>query len=144
MIATPNIRTDRQQRTNTIHDEGMTVVDPGCGFGYVSLAMARMVGPQGKVVSVDIEAHAVERLIRRAEKAGLADRIEASTCQSADLGLSRYEGKVDLVTVIHTLHEFEDLPRFLSQVGALLEPEGRMLVVEPRGHVKQAEYEAEL
>ena len=108
---------------------GMTVLDPGCGFGYLSLPLARWVGPEGRVLSVDVEPRAVARLQRRARWEGLAERIEARTCSPRDLGLGAYHGKVDLVTVIHTLHEFEDLPGFLAQVAALLRPAGRMLVV---------------
>jgi hypothetical protein len=48
------------------------------------------------------------------------------------------------VTVIHTLHEFEDLPGFLAQVAKVLEPEERMLVVEPSGHVKPKHFAAVL
>ncbi len=123
---------------------GMTVVDPGCGFGYISLPIARMVGSEGRVISVDVEPRAVTKLQHRARKAGLADRIEAKACEPRDLGLAVYNGKVDLVTVIHTLHEFEDLPGFLSQVSALLKPTGRLLVVEPRGHVSSESFAAEL
>ena len=46
------------------------------------------------------------------------------------------------MTVIHTLHEFEDLPGFLAQVATLLKPAGRLLVVEPRGHVRPEQFEA--
>jgi len=123
---------------------GMTVLDVGCGFGYLSLPLARMVGPAGRVISVDIEPRAIARLQRRARKAGLAERIDARVCQPRDLGLGAFQGKVDRVTVIHTLHELEDLPGFLAQVAALLKPTGRMLVVEPRGHVEPAQFAAEL
>jgi len=125
-------------------EPGMTVLEPGCGFGYVSLASARLVGPDGRVVCVDVEPRAIERLGRRARKAGLADRIDARTCASRDLGLSDLDGQVDLVTVIHTLHEFIDLPGFLGQIASLLKPTGRLLVVEPRGHVRPEAFDAEL
>jgi len=123
---------------------GMTVLDPGCGFGYISLPLARIVGPEGRVIAVDIEPRAVARLQRRARQAGLAERIFAQTCASEDLGLAAYSGQVDVATVIHTLHEFTNIPGFLSQVAALLKPTGRLLVVEPLGHVKPAHFEAEL
>jgi len=125
-------------------EPGMTVVDPGCGFGYLSLPLARMVGPRGRVVSVDVEPRAVTRLRQRAQRAGLAQRIDARACEPRDLGLADYAGAVDLVTVIHTLHEFEDLPGFLAQVARLLGPTGRMLVVEPRGHIRPEHFTAEL
>ena len=123
---------------------GMTVVDAGCGFGYMSLPLATMVGTEGRVVSVDVESRAVARLERRARKAGLAERIDARQCGPRDLDLAEYNGKVDLVTAIHTLHEFEDLPGFIAQVAALLKPGGRMLVVEPGGHVTPQRFAAEM
>ena len=36
--------------------EGMTVLEPGCDMGYFTLPVARMVGPRGKVVAVDLQA----------------------------------------------------------------------------------------
>ena len=32
--------------------EGMTVLEPGCGMGYFTLPLARMVGPKGRIVAV--------------------------------------------------------------------------------------------
>jgi SAM-dependent methyltransferase len=122
----------------------MTVLEPGCGFGFFSLPLARMVGPEGRVVCVDLEPRAVERLVRRAAKKGLSDRIDARPCGPRDLGLDDYQGRIDLAVVFYTLHELEDLEGFLAQAGALLKPEGRMLVVEPKGHVTPAGFAAEL
>ena len=51
---------------------------------------------------------------------------------------------MDLVSVVHTLHEFQDLPGFLGQVATLLKPEGRLWVVEPPKHVKPEHFKAEI
>ena len=123
---------------------GMAVAEPGCGFGLISLELARLVGKKGKVVSVDLEPRAVERLKKRAGKAGLAERMDLRTCGSRDLGLADYEDRIDLIAIIHTLHEFEDLPGFLAQAATLLKSSGHLLVVEPKGHVSPAEFQAEL
>ncbi len=123
---------------------GMTVVDTGCGFGYLSIPLARLVGPEGRVVSVDIEPRAVAKLEHRARRAGIANRIDARACTTRDLGLADYEGRVDRVFVIHTLHELADLPGFLGQVTRLLKPGGRLIVVEPRGHVQPEQFSAEI
>jgi ubiquinone/menaquinone biosynthesis C-methylase UbiE len=124
-------------------EPGMTVLDAGCGFGFWSLPIARMVGPEGRVLCADIEPRAIERLLRRARRAGLEERIEARACEHQDLGFADHVGTVDLITVIHTLHEFVDLPGFLAQARDLLSPEGRLLVLEPRGHVTPEQFEAE-
>ncbi len=34
---------------------GMTVMDIGCGMGFFSIGMARMVGEEGAVISVDLQ-----------------------------------------------------------------------------------------
>jgi len=122
----------------------MTVLDMGCGFGFFSLPLARMVGAEGRVLCADVEPRAIARLQRRARRAGLADRIDTRPCEPRDVGFGDYAGRVDLVTVMHTLHELEDLPGFLSQVKTLLKPTGRLLVVEPKGHVKPEHFAAEL
>ncbi|MCP4898966.1 MAG: class I SAM-dependent methyltransferase, partial [bacterium] len=123
---------------------GMKVLEPGCGFGYFSLPLAQLVGSEGRVVCVDVEPRAITRLQRRAHKAGLADRIEVHACEPRDLGLADSEGRFDLVTVIHVLHESDDVPGFLAQAVRMLKPDGRMLVVEPKGHVKPEQFEAEM
>lgn len=35
--------------------EGMLVLEPGCGMGFFTLDLARMVGPRGRVVAVDVQ-----------------------------------------------------------------------------------------
>jgi ubiquinone/menaquinone biosynthesis C-methylase UbiE len=121
---------------------GMTVLEPGCGMGYFSLPLARMVGHQGRVHCVDVEPRAIDRLKRRARRADLHERITTHVCTPSHLGLDDHAGRVDLVLVMHTLHEFDDLPGFIEQITPLLAPEGRMFVVEPAGHVKPAQFEA--
>ena len=57
-------------------EEGMTVLEPGSGMGYFTLPLARMVGPEGRVVAVEIQPKMLAVLERRAHKAGLSQRIE--------------------------------------------------------------------
>ena len=123
---------------------GMTVLEPGCGMGYFTLPIARMTGPAGKVLAVDLQPKMIEGLTRRARRAGLLDRIEAVACADGDLGLAARPGIVDLAVVIHVLHEVRDRQRFLEQVYAALRPGGRLLLLEPKGHVSRETLDAEL
>jgi len=122
----------------------MTVLDLGCGFGYASVPLAEMVGPNGRVISVDVEPRVLDKLKRRARRAGVEDRIDTRACEATELSLPEYDGEVDLVTVIHTLHELHDLPGFLEHVKKLLKPDGRLFVIEPNGHVTAEGFAAEL
>jgi 2-polyprenyl-3-methyl-5-hydroxy-6-metoxy-1,4-benzoquinol methylase len=123
---------------------GMKVVEPGCGMGFFSLPLARMVGPQGRVICVDIQRPMITRLLKRARKAGLDDRIEAHVCLDNDLGLQQWRGAADLVTAIHVIHEAPDASAFLRQVQAVLKPPGRLLILEPRGHVTSEAFQLTL
>ena len=123
---------------------GMTVLEPGCGMGYFTLPIARMTGPDGRVVAVDLQLRMIEGLTRRARRAGLLDRIEAVACADGDLGLAARPGAVDLAVVIHVLHEVRDRQRFLEQLYDALRPGGRLLLLEPKGHVSRGALDAEL
>lgn len=118
--------------------EGMTVADIGCGMGYFSVAMARMVGPDGRVFSVDLQEQMLEYLKKRAVKAGVQDRITTTLAQPNDITISE---QVDLVLVFWMVHEVKDIPRFFGQVAAALKPGGKMLYVEPRMHVTKKRFD---
>lgn len=117
-------------------EPGMNVLEPGPGMGYFTLPLARMVGPRGKVICVDLQQRMIDRLLKRARKAGLAERIEASVCDEAVLGLEAWRGKIDLVAALHVIHEMADQRAAFEQFHALLREGGRILIVEPKGHVK--------
>lgn len=63
-----------------IHEDfvepGQTAVDIGCGLGYFSMALARMVGPAGKVIALDIQQQMIQRAKHRAERQGIATQID--------------------------------------------------------------------
>jgi SAM-dependent methyltransferase len=50
---------------------GMKVLDVGCGAGDVSLLVAGLVGPQGSVLGVDLDAGVIETARRRSHEARL-------------------------------------------------------------------------
>lgn len=114
---------------------GMTVLEPGCGMGFFTLPLARMVGEMGRVITLDVQPGMLASLAKRAERAGLADRIEGRLIDPDRLELSDLEGRADLVAAIHMVHETPDPARFFQAMRACLKRGGKLLVVEPRGHV---------
>ncbi len=123
---------------------GMLVVEPGCGMGYFTLELARMVGPGGRVVAIDLQPRMLAGLRRRAGRAGLAARIDARLAAPDRLGLDDLAGSADLAVALHVVHEVPDQRRFFAELTRALRPGGRLLFVEPRGHVKPADMAAEL
>ncbi len=119
---------------------GMTVLDFGCAMGFFSLPLARMVGPEGRVICVDLQPKMIDVLRRRARRAGLDGRIEARVCSATDVRIADLAGTVDLVAAIHVVHETPDVPAAFAQLRRALKPNGRLLLIEPKGHVSSASY----
>jgi ubiquinone/menaquinone biosynthesis C-methylase UbiE len=65
------IKENKQRTYAWMHIQpGHSVLDVGCGPGIDTIALARLVGPTGHVVGVDIDAAMVAEANRRAEKMG--------------------------------------------------------------------------
>jgi cyclopropane fatty-acyl-phospholipid synthase-like methyltransferase len=114
--------------------EGMTVLDLGSGMGFFSLAMATLVGAQGKVICVDLQQEMLDALHRRAKRAGLSERIILQRVAQDDMHAT---GPVDFALAFWMAHEVADVRKFLGQVHAALKPSGSVLLVEPRIHVTE-------
>ncbi len=123
--------------------EGMTVLEPGPAMGFFTLPLARMVGPQGRVVAVELQKKMLDVLERRARKAGLSDRIDTRLVEDG-LGLSDLAGQVDFTAALHVVHEVPDPSKFFQEIFTALKPGGRLLIVEPKGHVSPQAFETTL
>jgi ubiquinone/menaquinone biosynthesis C-methylase UbiE len=139
-LASPvrRLRQDPMRILRPFVQEGMTVVEPGCGMGFFTLDLARLVGSTGRVVAVDLQPRMLAGLARRARKAGLADRIEARLAMRQSLGIDDLGGSADFVLAFAVVHELPDQVPFFADMYAVLKPGGRMLLAEPRGHVSDA------
>jgi ubiquinone/menaquinone biosynthesis C-methylase UbiE len=124
--------------------EGMTVFEAGPGMGFFTLELARLAGPRGRVVAVDVQARMLTELRRRAGKAGLLDRIDARHGSGESMGLDDLEGRVDFILAFAVVHELPSIERFFGEASAVLKPGCRLLLAEPPFHVSEAEFTAML
>lgn len=124
--------------------EEMTVLEPGPGMGFFTLELARRVGPGGRVIAVDLQPRMLAGLRRRAARAGLDGRIVTRLASTESLGLDDLAGAVDFVLAFAMVHELPSAERFFAEIRATLAPGGKVLVAEPRGHVKPSEFETTL
>ncbi|HPQ68772.1 MAG TPA: class I SAM-dependent methyltransferase [bacterium] len=119
---------------------GMTVLDLGCAMGFFSLPLAEMVGETGRVICVDVQQKMLDVLRKRARKKGLLDRIQTHLGRFDAIALPDHDGRIDLVTAIHMLHETDDQAGILREIADLLRPGGTVLIFEPPGHVDADEF----
>ena len=120
--------------------EGQTALDLGCGPGYFTLGMARLVGESGKVIAVDLQPEMLARVGARAGRAGLQGQIELHQSSFDSIGLPE-TGKIDFAMSFWMVHEVGDQMAFLKQVADLLRPGGRFLLVEPVLHIGGAAFQ---
>jgi len=121
--------------------EGMSVLDAGCGPGFFSVEMARLVGPSGRVYACDLQEGMLARVRGKVEGTALASRIVLHKCSPSRIGLSE---PVDFALAFYMLHELPDQRAFFLEVFSLLRPDGRLLVVEPPFHVSKASFSASI
>ncbi len=123
---------------------GMTVLEPGPGMGFFTLELARRVGPNGRVLAVELQPKMLEGLAKRAAKAGLADRIELRPPKGERLGLEDYAGKVDFALAFAMVHEASNPAALFADIHNALKPGGRLLFAEPAGPVRAEAFEVSL
>jgi len=123
---------------------GMTVLEPGPGMGFFTLELARRVGPDGRVVAVDVQPRMLAGLARRARRAGLDARVDLRLSSGDRMPIEDVAGRVAFTLAFAVVHELPDVARFFADVRRALAPGGRALLVEPRGHVDEEALAAEL
>lgn len=121
--------------------EGMSVLDIGCGMGFFSLPLAKLVGETGRVVCVDLQEKMIKGLVKRALKAGLYYRIDARMCHQNSFGLSDIAGKIDFALVFALVHEVPDKERLFAEIFKTMKQTGELLLAEPKGHVSKLDFE---
>lgn len=108
---------------------GDTVCDMGCGNGFYSLKIAKLVGERGRVIGVDIQREMLGLLKDRAaaEKISNIDLVLGTT---VDPKLP--EGKVDLMLMVDVYHEFDHPEQMLAAIRKSLKSTGRIALAEFR------------
>jgi SAM-dependent methyltransferase len=105
------------------------VADIGAGSGYFTFRIAKVVGPKGKVLAVDIQPEMLD-LIRQKMKARKVANIEPILGKEADPQLPA--GAVDLILMVDVYHEFSFPYEMTQAMVRALKPGGRLVFVEYR------------
>jgi len=108
---------------------GMVVADIGAGVGYMSLRMARRVGPSGKVYANDVQPPMLDLLRQNAAKAGIGN-IVTVVGDIADPKLPA--NTMDLVLLVDVYHEFSQPQQMLRKIRETLKADGRLVLLEYR------------
>jgi ubiquinone/menaquinone biosynthesis C-methylase UbiE len=108
---------------------GMNICDMGCGNGFYTLKLAKMVGDDGRLYAVDIQRKMLEFLKERASKEGIKN-VTPILGAAADPRLPK--GKLDLILCVDVYHEFSYPEQMLAHMRDALAPGGMVVLVEYR------------
>jgi SAM-dependent methyltransferase len=104
---------------------GEAILDVGCGCGDTSLALARAVGPTGRVVGLDIAQPMLEVARRRTAEAGLPASFRQADAQVEPLEPTAFDG---LFSRFGVMFFADPIAAFRNLLGAL-KPGGRLAFV---------------
>jgi len=122
----------------------MTGLEPGPGMGFFTTELARMVGPHGQVVAIDVQPRMLKGLRKRLQKTGLSGTVDVRLAAADSLGVQDLTHQIDFIFAYAVTREVPSRGAFFDQVATVTKLRARLLLVEPRGHVKPEEFEAEL
>ena len=108
-------------------EPGMRVLEVGPGNGTYTLGAARQIGPEGELVTIDIEPKMIERVKQRLTAEGISN-IEARVANVYDLPFD--EQSFDLIYMIAVINEIPDIPQALAEFHRVLKPTGTLVFSE--------------
>lgn len=108
---------------------GMVIADMGSGVGYMTLRMAKRVGPKGKLYGVDLQPGMLQKLKENAAKAGVTN-IEPILSTVDDPKLPA--NSIDMILMVDVYHEFSQPQAMIRKLREALKPDGRLILLEYR------------
>jgi ubiquinone/menaquinone biosynthesis C-methylase UbiE len=106
---------------------GETVLELGPGPGAFTLEAARRVGPEGKLIAVDLQPEMIARVNEKVRQAGVTN-VETHVANAYDLPLP--DASADRAFLVTVLPEIPDPVKALREVHRVLKPGGTLSVTE--------------
>jgi ubiquinone/menaquinone biosynthesis C-methylase UbiE len=109
--------------------KGAAVADIGAGSGYMTVRLAKRVGPTGMVFANDVQPQMLDMLRRRIER----EKISNVTLVQGTIDDPKLPpASVDLELMVDVYHEFSQPQAMLRGLRQALKPAGRLVLVEYR------------
>jgi len=113
--------------------QGMTVLDVGCGQGGFTAALAQIAGENGSVLAVDVSDEYLDEFIQRLDRYGVRNRVTFIQADGASLEGMVSDGVADMVVsfrLIEELKKREDMPKVIREMTRVASNGGRVCLTE--------------
>ena len=118
--------------------EGMTALDIGCGPGFFSTEIAKLVGEKGKVIAADLQEGMLKKLKNKISGTEIEQRIKLVKCEQNNINVTE---KVDFILAFYVVHEVPGKDKLFASLKNILNEKGQLLIVEPKlFHVTKNEF----
>ena len=117
--------------------EGMTILDVGCGPGFFSMEMAKMLNGSGKVIAADVQEGMLNKVKKKIKGTALEQIIELHKSDFESIGIAE---KVDFVLAFWMAHEVRNQKAFFEELTSILKPNGLIFIAEPKLHVSKKSF----
>ena len=115
----------------------MTVLDFGCGPGFFTIEIAKMLGQSGKIIAADIQDGMLEKIKKKIKGTSLEQNIELHKC-SYRIDITE---KIDFIIAFYVIHEVPNRNNLFEELKSILKTNGKILIVEPKFHVSKKSFE---
>lgn len=111
-------------------EQGMKIADFGCGAGYFTIAMARVVGEEGKVYAFDIVRTALEAVVSKSKVESLLNIQTSWSNLEVPNGSNLEDESVDMVLLANILFQSSRKNDIIKEAKRILKKGGKMMVID--------------
>jgi len=119
--------------------EGMVVLDLGCGPGFFSMEIAKLLNKTGTVICADLQDGMLDVVRQKIKGSDNENLFQLHKCDSDTINVSL---SVDFVLAFYMIHEVPDQVRLFEELKSILTPQGQILIIEPKFHVSKQSFNA--
>lgn len=116
---------------------GMTVLDLGCGTGFFTLEIAKLLNKDGRVIASDVQKGMLDFLKQKLRNSELQRLIEIHNNPESTLCLIE---RVDFIFAFYSFHEMKYIDSIIRDLTRIVKPETMIFISEQKFHVSKSAF----